>query len=228
MRVWTGSFSLLIFLWLFSLHASVAPLVAYQRPVTMAATPIQAIKDLDQMIDSYRVGKDLTEEDKQYNRELKSRILRGTFDLHELAKLSLDEYWSTISALQQEQFVELLTQLLEERSIFAKEKAKERGEERSYVIAYHGQDYKGKDKSEALARTTVDLKKKSVKIELNYKLRRTQFGWKIFDVIMDDASLVVNYRHSFGKIIKKHGYPELVHRMEKKLKEFREKREKTA
>lgn len=205
-------------------EASVAPLTAYHRPVTRVSTPLDAIKELDRMIDSYRVGKNLNAEDERYNRELKSRILRGTFDLHELAKLSLNTHWETITKIEQEHFVELLTQLLEERSVFAKEKAAEKGEEKSYQVIYHGQEYEGPDKKEALAKTTIHLKKKGLKLDLDYKLRLTEYGWKIFDVIMDDASLVNNYQHSFGKIIKNSGYPELVHRMEKKLVEFREER----
>lgn len=205
-------------------QASVAPLTAYRRPVTRVNTPLDAIKELDRMIDSYRVGKKLSAEDERYNRELKSRILRGTFDLHELAKLSLNTHWEAINKIEQEHFVELLTQLLEERSVFAKEKAAERGEEKSYQIIYHGQQYQGTDKKEALTKTTIHLKKKGLKLALDYKLRLTEYGWKIFDVIMDDASLVNNYRHSFGKIIKDSGYSELVHRMEKKLVQFREER----
>lgn len=205
-------------------QASVAPLTAYRRPVTRVSTPLDAIKELDRMIDSYRIGKKLSEEDDRYNRELKSRILRGTFDLHELAKLSLNAHWEAITKIEQEHFVELLTQLLEERSVFAKEKAAEKGEEKSYQINYLGQQYQGPDKKEALAKTTIHLRKKGLKLTLDYKLRLTEYGWKIFDVIMDDASLVNNYRHSFGKIIKDSGYPELVHRMEKKLTQFREAR----
>jgi ABC-type transporter MlaC component len=40
-------------------------------------------------------------------------------------------------------------------------------------------------------------------------------------VIVDDASLVDNYRYQFDSIITKNGYPELVNRMQKKLAELR-------
>lgn len=189
-----------------------------------AIKPIEAIKELDKIAESYRVGKNLTEEDREFNRNLKQRILRGTFDLRELAKLSLAKHWEEISSTEQDQFVELLISLLEERSVFAKEKALEKGEEKSYSVSYHGQDYKTKEKRDALAKTTVRLKKKGIKVSLNYKLKRDSTVWKIYDVIMDDASLVANYRYSFGKIIEKHGYPELIRRMKDKLKEFRTKR----
>lgn len=186
------------------------------------ATPIEAIKELDRKVDSYRVGK-LTPDDESFNRALKHDILTGTFDLNLLARLALDKHWGKLSAKQQEEFVQLLTDLLEARSVFAKEKATERGEGRSYAINYKGQDFTNYSKTDALAKTTVNLKRKGIKVSLNYKLRKNSDEWKIYDVIMDDASLVQNYRYSFGNIIQKHGYPELVRRMRSKLVEFRAK-----
>jgi phospholipid transport system substrate-binding protein len=44
----------------------------------------------------------------------------------------------------------------------------------------------------------------------------------VYDVIVDDASLVDNYRYQFDTIITKSGYPELVQRMKKKLTELQQ------
>jgi ABC-type transporter MlaC component len=45
----------------------------------------------------------------------------------------------------------------------------------------------------------------------------TPYGWKIFDVIVDDASLLSNYRFQFDRIIQKGGFEDLIKRMEVKL-----------
>lgn len=187
-------------------------------------TPVEAIQELDRLVDSYRVGKNLTEEDEVFNRGLKKRILRGTFDLAELAKLSLDKHWMELSKIQQARFVELLTSLLEERSVFAKERAIERGEEKSYSINYQGQNYLDDARRDALAKSVIRMTKKGITAKLHYKLKREAQEWKIYDVIMDGASLVENYRYSFNKIITNHGVGELFSRMQKKLDEFRKKR----
>ena len=42
--------------------------------------------------------------------------------------------------------------------------------------------------------------------------------WRIYDVIVDDASLLDNYRYQFDAIIRKGGYADLIRRMESKLK----------
>lgn len=207
------------FILLASAQASQKPKETFAREIT----PIQAIKELDAMAEQYRVGKNLTEADLEFNRQLKKKILRGTFDLRELAKLALADQWNILSPKEQDEFVELLTNLLETRSVFAKEKVVEKGESKGYSINYKGQDYKDKTKTDALAKTTVSLKTKKVKVVLNYRLKKYSSDWKIYDVIMDDASLVSNYRYSFGNIIKKQGYPELVRRMKNKLVEFQTK-----
>lgn len=211
---------IVIILWMTMLvGASMAAQVPQNSKKT---TPIEAIKELDRKADSYRVGK-LTPADEAFNRELKHDILTGTFDLNLLARLALDQHWGKLSAKQQKEFVQLLTDLLETRSVFAKEKATEKGGDRGYTIHYKGQNYTNYSKTDALAKTTVNLKKKGMKVSLDYKLRKNTEAWKIYDVIMDDASLMQNYRHSFGNIINKHGYPELVRRMQNKLIEFQAK-----
>ncbi|MBI5300322.1 MAG: ABC transporter substrate-binding protein [Deltaproteobacteria bacterium] len=198
---------------------------AFANPsIPEAQTPTDAIKELDKQADQYRVGKNLNAADIEFNRKLKENILHGTFDLRELAKLALDKYWNQRTAKEQDRFVALLTSLLEERSIFSKEKAAEKGNTKSYSINYSKDTYLNKNKTDAMVKTRIVLVKRNLKITLNYKLKRTATGWRIYDVIMDGASLVDNYRYSFSNIIDKHGYDDLVHRMEKKLNEFRGKR----
>ena len=186
-------------------------------------TPTQAIKALDAMAGQYRVGKRLTAADQAFNRQLKEKMLKGTFDLRELAKLALDKYWKERTSKEQDRFVDLLTNLIQERSVFSKEKASEKGDDQPYVIIYKGDRYTNPQKTDSFSKTAIRLKKRNMKVEIDYKLRKTLTGWKIYDVIMDDSSLVDNYRYSFGNIIKKQGYPELVRRMENKLQEFRSK-----
>lgn len=187
-------------------------------------TPLQAIRDLDRMTELYRIGESLSLSDKLFNRQLKKKMLTGTFDLEELASLALAEYWETLSNAERKRFVKLLTNLLEERSVFAKERAESKGSGKSYRVIYHEEIYQDKNKTRALAKTSIELPKKKLKLAIHYKLKKNGDEWKIFDVIMDDASLIANYKFSFGSIIKKHGYPELVRRMEEKLKEFRNQR----
>jgi phospholipid transport system substrate-binding protein len=56
-------------------------------------------------------------------------------------------------------------------------------------------------------------------IPLDYRLKRLDGRWMIYDMIIDGMSLVANYRRQFNKIINREGYPGLVSRLKKKLDE---------
>ncbi|MBU4484695.1 ABC transporter substrate-binding protein [bacterium] len=175
-------------------------------------TPTRAIQGVDDMLDDYKTG-ELTEADREHNRKLKKGILNGTFDIKELSKLALDKHWNEISGKQQIEFVELLTSLLEEKAVFSKEQIK--GGD-TYHVSYLGDTF-FKDNTRALTKTAVAIKTENISIGLNYKLKKEGDDWKVYDVIVDEASLLDNYRFQFDSIILKHGYNELVHKMKTKL-----------
>lgn len=190
-------------------------------------SPTRAIQDLDDMLGDFVVkkkGEKLSEEEEEHNRSLKMKIVHGTFDIRELAKLSLAAHWANRSDKEQERFVKILTDILEEKALFSKEqsaaKSKSGGK---YYVEYRGQKL-NKAKVRAFVQTKVVVPSENIKITLNYKLRKQDGDWKIYDIIVDEASLVENYRYQFNSIIKKHGYPDLVRRMENKLNEIRAKR----
>ncbi len=178
-------------------------------------TPTRAIQDLETKMDGYKTGKNLSAEDKAHNVQLKKEALNGTFDLRELCRLALDRHWATLSAGEQDNFVNLMTQLLEKKGILSKEQSRVNG--KKYLIKYQGDTYLDSQKSRAKTRTHISVPKEDVEMSIDYKLLKKGTEWKIFDVIVDDASLVDNYKYQFDSIISKHGYPELVSRMKKKL-----------
>lgn len=192
-------------------------------------TPSRAIQDLDDMLDDFIVkkkGEKLTPKEETHNRDLKQKIIHGTFDIRELAKRSLGKHWGNRTEEERDHFVEVLTNLLEEKALFSKEqsaaKSKEGGK---YFVVYRGHRYKDGTKTHAFVRTKVVIPAENIDIELNYRLKKSSNDWMIYDIIVDEASLVNNYRYQFNSIITKHGYKDLIRRMETKLDEFKKKRE---
>jgi len=183
-----------------------------------AGTPTRAIQDLEKKADNYKTG-NITAEDRANNAKLKREIITGTFDIHELSKLALDKHWSTLTPADQSSFVDLMIQLLEKKAILSKEQTKTQG--KSYFVKYTSETFLDAEKSRSRVRTQIYVPKEDVHVSIDYKLVKTANGWKIFDVIVDDASLVDNYKYQFNSIITKHGYPELVSRMKKKLDEMK-------
>ncbi|MBI4373531.1 MAG: ABC transporter substrate-binding protein [Deltaproteobacteria bacterium] len=195
-----------------------------QAPV---GSPIRSIQDLDDMLDSY-ILHPRNDDEKKRNTELKKNVLHGTFDIRELCRLALDKNWKGLNPREQDRFVDLMTQLLEKKAIFSAERGggKEgggKGKKASYFITYEGEKFLNPEKSGALVRTFVRIPSENLKISLDYKLTKAQEGWRIYDVIVDDASLVDNYKYQFDKIIKQHGYDDLIHRMESKLAEIQQR-----
>lgn len=186
-------------------------------------TPTRAIQDLDEKLDDYKTGPNLSEEDKAYNINLKKDILHGTFDVEELSRLSLYYNWFYRTWRERQEFVDLMTDLLENKAILSKEQGQKKAKtNKVYNVTYSGDKFLNKQKSRALSKSKVYVKSEDITVSLDYKLRKKGNEWKIYDVIMDGASLVDNYRYQFDRIIKKHGYPELVRRMTKKLKDIKE------
>jgi len=194
--------------------------------VKQRQTPTEAIKELDAMLDDFKSGKNLTPTEEAHNRELKMKIIHGTFDVRELSKLALSKHWDTLTPEQRNHFVDLMVSLLEEKALFSKEqsaaKSKKGGK---YVVKYKGHKYLGTDKKKSFVKTMVIVPSENIDINLNYRLKREDGEWKIYDVIVDEASLVANYKFQFNSIITKHSYDELVRRMTKKLNEIKADRE---
>lgn len=176
--------------------------------------PMDSIKDLDKQVEAYHLGQTLSPQEIADNLRLKQRIIRGTFDIEELCRQSLDKHWTEITTDQQKHFVDLMTRLLEKKAIFSKEQL--HGENKYYQIEYT-KEVVAPDKKNATVYSRMVVAKRKMDLALTYKLVKKDAGWKIFDIIVDDAELLKNYRFQFDRIIQKGGYDDLVKRMEQKL-----------
>ena len=53
-------------------------------------------------------------------------------------------------------------------------------------------------------------------IEVEYKLRRSGDEWKVYDVVIDDVSVISNYQSQFRRILQKASLQELIKRLQGK------------
>jgi phospholipid transport system substrate-binding protein len=140
----------------------------------------------------------------------KSKLVRDgifpRFDFQEIAEHSLGAEWYRRSSKEQTEFVKLFTDFLE--------KAFVRGitSNREKFI------YTGERVDEPYAEVDSKLlTPKGEEIKINYMLRRLQSEWKVYDVVVQDVSLVGNYRSQFTRVVGKYSYEELVQRITQKL-----------
>ncbi len=58
---------------------------------------------------------------------------------------------------------------------------------------------------------------KGEEFTINYKLHRVGEDWRVYDLVIENASLMNNYRSQFNRIITSSSYDELVMKIKRKL-----------
>ena len=71
------------------------------------------------------------------------------------------------------------------------------------------------DKDNAEVQTTLTTRGEAA-YSINYRLRLVGKDWKVYDVIIENISVVNNYRSQFSRVISKSSYEELVRTMKEK------------
>ena len=128
------------------------------------------------------------------------------FDFQEIAEHSLGGEWHRRSSKEQTEFVKLFADYLEKAFVRAIASNREK-----FI-------YTGERVDEPYAEVDSKLlTPKGEEIKINYMLRRLQSEWKVYDVVVEDVSLVGNYRSQFSRVISKFSYEELVRRIKQKL-----------
>ena len=63
---------------------------------------------------------------------------------------------------------------------------------------------------------TKVIDNKGREFSVNYRLHNRNGDWKIYDVVIEDISLINNYRAQFNRVLAKSPYEDLVNRMKGK------------
>lgn len=129
--------------------------------------------------------------DKKLRNERIIDVITPTFDYQTMAKLSLGKkHWPSLTQAEQETFSVLFIKrlqasYLEKLDIYTDEK-----------VLYGEAEQKG---NKVYMPTT--LVSSDSRIEMLYKLYRTQDGWKIYDVEIGGVSVIQTYRSQFDGIL---------------------------
>lgn len=143
-------------------------------------------------------------------REALSKLIRARFDFSAMSQRTLGKYWKEASLKEKERFVELFSDLLEASYIGRIEAYSDE------VVVYLSERVEGD-----LAEVDTSIHSGNIDIPISYRLVLDRGAWYVYDVIIEEVSLIKNYRNSYGEIVRKDGYPGLFARMEEKLRELR-------
>jgi len=171
------------------------------------ASPTDAVRGSVDSILTLLQNKEL---DQATRRKEMRKVINGRFDFRAMSQRTLATNWKKASKEQQQEFVQLFAQLIENTYI---------GRVEAYTdekVDYPGEKVKGK---KAVVETLILTA--SADIPINYKVYQKKNGeWWVYDVIIEGISLISNYRSSYQEIVKKEGFDGLIAKMKNKIKEL--------
>lgn len=174
---------------------------------SVASPKAQVQATVDQVIDVLR-DKQLQGEPRRHTL---SRVIRARFDFTIMSQRTLGKYWRTATEAEQERFVSLFSELLEASYIG-------RIEDYSDETVSFGEEKIEENRAEVA--TTVHSG--NTHIPIDYRLVLKGDDWFVYDVVIEEVSLIRNYRSTYGEIVRKENFSGLFKRMEEKIAELRQ------
>jgi phospholipid transport system substrate-binding protein len=134
------------------------------------------------------------------------KVALEAFDVEETARRALGRHWQARTPAERKEFVQLFADLLEQTYIA---KIDVYGGER---VRYVGETIDG---DHAVVRAKI-VTKKDVEVPVEGRLLHRGDRWLMYDVLVENISLVGNYRAQFEQIIRTSSYDDLVRRLRDK------------
>ena len=135
-----------------------------------------------------------------------AQVIYPRFDFTEMAKRALGPHWGRRSSEEQREFVKIFAELL------GKSYAERIESSTNQNILYTREI---EDKNYAKVDTKI-VSENHEEFSINYKLHSVDKEWKVYDLVIEDISLVNNYRSQFDRVIARSSFEELVRMMKEK------------
>ena len=165
-------------------------------------------QQVEKIVDSVLKVLNRTDIDYATKRQKVSGLVQSHINIDSISQRTLATHWKKATPQQRERFSMLFVQVLEMTYL-------NRIEDYSGGrVDYLSERVKG-DKA------IVDTQFVSEKLEIpvQYKMVQKQGIWEIYDVVIENVSLVRNYRSSYGEIVNSEGFEGLFAKLEGKLAE---------
>jgi phospholipid transport system substrate-binding protein len=136
-------------------------------------------------------------------REAVRKLANEAFDVQETARRALGTHWRERTPAEREEFTQLFSDLLE-RTYIAR------------IDLYGGERLKFLDEKIDGALAVVRAKvvtKQGTDVPVEARMNMKKDRWLIYDIAIENISLVSNYRAQFDRIIRTSSYAELVKRL---------------
>lgn len=198
----TAGLSLVAMLGVFGGSAQAQDAATLSPQELVAKVANDTLRDLDANRAEYA-------KDKSKVRELVDKNLLPYFDTAYAAQLVLARHWRTATPEQRKRFIDAFYQSLLQNY---GEALLEFTPDRLKILPFQGNP---NDKV-ATVRTEVRRDNGS-RVPVNYSLRKTDSGWKAYDVQIEGVSYVRSFRTDFGAEINQKGLEAVIQRLESQV-----------
>ena len=172
-------------------------------PAQAATVPENLIRETsDRVIADIKANRDTYRQEPGKIYQLVDSVVLPHFDFSAMTDLALGNYRDQVSAAQRPTIVNEFRQLLVRT--YSSALLEYTDQELTY-LPMEGSVEDGR----VVVRTEI-AQAGGFPIPIDYSLRRGDDGWKVFDISVDQVSLVTNYRSSFARAIKKDGVDGLI------------------
>lgn len=149
-----------------------------------------------------KADKDIQRGDLSKIYELVEAKVLPNFDFNRMTQLAMGRHWPKASAQQKQVLV------AEFRNLLVRTYATSLTEFGGQSVEFKNFSMKPED-TEVVVRSEI-RQPGGQPISIDYSMYKTAFGWKVYDVTIDNVSLVTNYRATFANTIRQTGIDGLI------------------
>jgi phospholipid transport system substrate-binding protein len=181
-------------------------ILLFSQPVLVAAAaPEEQVRQtVDNLLAILKDPQLNGETHKDERRQKLKQLIYQRFDFTEMAKRSLASEWRRRSPAEQKKFVQVFGDFLERTYL---DQIESYGREKVRYL-----DQRSEGQYAKVPTKIVDSKGQEYSVD--YRLHNVNGDWKIYDVIVEDVSLVNNYRAQFSRVLAKSSFEELLEAMQ--------------
>jgi phospholipid transport system substrate-binding protein len=169
-----------------------------------AASPTETLREYTEAVQKVLDDPALkTDERRPERRAAVRKLAAEAFDVQETARRALGPHWQQRTPTEREEFVQLFADLLEQTYI-------------AKIDLYGGERLRFTDErvdgDSAVVRARVTTKQ-GTEVPVEGRMHKKADRWLLYDVTIENISLIANYRAQFDRIIRTQSYGELIKRL---------------
>lgn len=174
-----------------------------------AGAPMSAVENtVNRVLDVLRDPKLKGPAAKPLKTEKLRVIYKDMFDEMEFSRRTLTRNWNKFTPEQRREFVDLFEQVLEKTYL---DRILEYSNEK---IVFYKEAMIAEDKAEVQSKVITSSKE----VPIYYRMILKNGKWKVYDVVVENVSLVQNYRTQFNEILAGSTPEQLLETLRKKVK----------